>query len=132
MKIFKITLAVILILCVFGVKSQSLDDYLIEAAENNPGLKSSYYEFEAALQKTAQVKALPDPVLSFGYFVSPVETRVGPQRAKFSLVQMFPWFGSNGTRRDVSEFNAQAKYHEFLDRKKQIVFASKECLLSNF
>ena len=64
--------------------AQSLDDYLVEGAENNPGLKSSYFNFEAAMQKTAQVKALPDLALSFGYFVSPVETRVGPQRAKFS------------------------------------------------
>lgn len=126
MKIFKNTLTVILILCVFGAKSQSLENYLIEAAENNPGLKSSYFEFEAALQKTAQVKALPDPTLSFGYFVSPVETRVGPQKAKFSLVQMFPWFGTNGAKADVSEFNAQAKYQDFLDRKNELYLQVKQ------
>lgn len=125
MKIFKNTLTVILILCVFGAKSQTLDDYLVVAAEQNPDLKSSYYEFEAALQKTSQVKALADPVLSFGYFVSPVETRVGPQRAKFSLVQMFPWFGTNGAKRQVSEFSAQAKYHEFVDRKNELYLQVK-------
>lgn len=119
------TIFLISISVVFTGRSQSLDDYLLQAAENNPGLKSSYLEFEAAVQKTAQVKALPDPVLSFGYFVSPVETRVGPQRAKFSLVQMFPWFGTNGTKAEVSELNAQAKYHEFLDRKNELFYQVK-------
>lgn len=116
---------ILLILVGYQSHAQSLNDYLIEAAENNPGLKSSYLKFEAAMQKTAQVKALPDPTFSFGYFVSPVETRVGPQRAKFSLVQMFPWFGTNGTKADVSEFNAQALYHEFLDRKNALFYQVK-------
>ena len=49
-------------------EAQSLDDYLIEAAENNPGLKASYLEFEAALQKSAQVKAIPDHGFVFWVF----------------------------------------------------------------
>ncbi len=108
-----------------SLQGQTLDDYLREAAENNPGIKSSYLEFEAAMQKTAQVRALPDPSLSFGYFISPVETRVGPQRAKFSLVQMFPWFGTNGAKASVFEFNAQAKYQDFLDRKNMLFYQVK-------
>lgn len=108
-----------------GLKAQTIDNYLVEAAENNPGLKSSYLEFEAAMQKTAQAKALPDPSLSFGYFVSPVETRVGPQRARFSLVQMFPWFGTNGSKADVYAFNAQAKYQDFLEKKNLLYYQLK-------
>ena len=102
--------------------SQSLDDYMLKAAENNPGLKASYHEFEAYIQKSAQVKALPDLTLSFGYFVSPVETRVGPQRARFSLVQMFPWFGTNSTKVSVTEQLAQAKYFEFADKKNELFY----------
>lgn len=108
-----------------SIKAQSLEDYLIEGAENNPGLKASYFEFEAAMQKTAQVKALPDLALSFGYFVSPVETRVGPQRAKFSLVQMFPWFGTNATKVNTYEFNAQAKYQEFINKRNELYYKIK-------
>jgi outer membrane protein TolC len=107
-------------------KAQSLDDYLMEAAENNPGLKASYLEFEAALQKSAQVKAIPDMALSFGYFVSPVETRVGPQKARISLVQMFPWFGTNGTKVDAMELSAQVKYQDFLDRKNELFYLVKK------
>lgn len=107
------------------IQAQTLDAYLIEAAENNPGLKSSYFEFEAAMQKTTQAKALPDMSLSFGYFISPVETRVGPQRAKFSLVQMFPWFGTNETKANSNEFYAQSKYQEFLEDKNELHFRVK-------
>ncbi len=107
-------------------KAQSLDDYLIEAAENNPGLKASYLEFEAALHKSAQVKAIPDLALSFGYFVSPVETRVGPQKARISLVQMFPWFGTNGTKANAMELSAQAKYQDFLDKKNELFYLVKK------
>jgi len=106
--------------------AQSMDDYLVEASENNQGLKASYLEFEAAMQQSAQVKAIPDLALSFGYFVSPVETRVGPQRAKLSLVQMFPWFGTNGTKVNATEFNVQAKYQEFLDKKNELHYRVKK------
>ncbi|MCG8309915.1 MAG: TolC family protein [Cytophagales bacterium] len=126
MKKYVNILMLTLIANVHMAEAQTLDDYLMEAAENNPGLKAGYLEFEAALQKSAQVQAIPDLALSFGYFVSPVETRVGPQRAKFSLVQMFPWFGTNGTKVDASEFNAQAKYHEFLDRKNELYYRVKK------
>ena len=68
----------------------SLEGYLQYAYEHHPSLKAAYTRFEIALQKVPQVKALPDPKVSFGFFISPVETRVGPQQAKFSLSQQFP------------------------------------------
>jgi outer membrane protein, heavy metal efflux system len=90
--------------------AQTLDDYFKIAAENNPGLQAVYKEYEAALQKVPQVSTLPDPVFSFGYFISPVETRVGPQQAKFSLTQMFPWFGTLKAQGDAAALMAEAKY----------------------
>ena len=42
------TLLFILLFAVQG-HTQSINEYLTEAAENNPGLKSSYFEFEAAI-----------------------------------------------------------------------------------
>ena len=119
-------LLAILLLCSHYSRSQSLADYLYEAAENNPGLQATYLEFESYLQKSAQVKAIPDLTLSFGYFVSPVETRVGPQMARFSLVQMFPWFGTNSSKESVSEQLAQAKYFEFIDQKNQLFYRVSE------
>lgn len=102
--------------------SQVPDKYLRMAAENNPGLQAAYAEFEAALQKVPQLKALPDPDLSFGYFISPVETRVGPQRAKLSLSQMFPWFGTLRAQADVAALEAEARYQQFLDERNKLYY----------
>ena len=105
-----------------GSQAQTLDEYFKIAAGNNPGLLSQYREFEAALQKVPQVSSLPDPSISFGYFVSPVETRVGPQQARFSLTQMFPWFGTLKAQGDAATLMAEAKYQSFLDAKNKLYF----------
>jgi outer membrane protein TolC len=106
----------------FVAQSQTLDDYFHTAAENNPGLQSKYKEFEAALQKVPQMSSLPDPSFSFGYFLSPVETRVGPQRAKFSLTQMFPWFGTLEAQGNATALMAEAKYQSFLDSRNKLFY----------
>lgn len=117
-----ITLIIILVWGGSVVQAQTLDTYLQMAAENNPGIQSKYKEFEAALQKIPQVNALPDPSFSFGYFISPVETRVGPQRAKFSLSQMFPWFGTLEAKSDAAALAAAAKYQAFLEARNKLYF----------
>jgi outer membrane protein, heavy metal efflux system len=48
--------------------SQTLDDYLLIAAENNPNLKAKYFQYQAALERVPQAGSLPDPQLSFGIF----------------------------------------------------------------
>ena len=113
---------IILVLISMGLYSQTLEEYFKLAAENNPGLLSQYKEFEAVLQKVPQVSTLPDPSLSFGYFVSPVATRVGPQKARFSLTQMFPWFGTLKAQGDAAALMAEAKYQSFLDAKNKLYY----------
>ena len=63
---------------------------------------------------------MPDPQLAFGYFISPVETRVGPQQIRFSATQMFPWFGTLEARENVAIQSAKAKYEVFLDSKSKL------------
>jgi cobalt-zinc-cadmium efflux system outer membrane protein len=112
----------IFILLSSGVSAQTLEDYFQIAAENNPGLQAKYKVFESAMERISQVNSLPDPTFSFGYFISPVETRVGPQRARFSLTQMFPWFGTLKASGDVAALNADAQYQVFLDEKNKLYY----------
>ena len=99
---------------------QELESYLQTAAENNPGLKSKFNEYMAALEVAPQVRALPDPTVAFGYFISPVETRVGPQQFKISASQMFPWFGTLEAKENVAIQTAKAKYEAFLEAKSKL------------
>lgn len=128
---WKIEIRAILLTSIFCLltsqsHAQSINDYLKEAADNNPSLKASYTEFEASMKKVTQVNALPDPKLSLGYFISPIETRVGPQRAKVSLTQMFPWFGTLKVKEEVATLHAESKYHSFLDKKNQLFHQVKQ------
>ena len=104
----------------YNVEGQSINDYYTIAAENNPELKAKYKEFEAAMQKIPQVSSLPDPNLSMGYFISPVETRLGPQNMRFSLTQMFPWFGTLKAQKNATTLMAESKYQAFLNAKNQL------------
>ena len=91
------------------VAGQSLEAYLKIAEDNNPEVKANYQVYLAIIEKSKQVTALPDPKVSLGYFISPVETRVGPQQAKLSLSQSLPWFGTLDTKRSVFEEKAKAQ-----------------------
>ncbi|HQT23615.1 MAG: transporter [Sphingobacteriales bacterium 17-39-43] len=108
----------ILMLSGFGLNAQTLNDYFKTAAANNPGLQAKYKDFEIALQKVAQVNTLPDPTLSFGYLLSPMNG----QRAELSLMQMFPWFGTLKAQGDAATLMADAKYQTFLDASNQLYY----------
>lgn len=95
----------------------TLADYLETAAKNNPELASKFSEYNASLQVISQVKALPDPQISFGYFIMPVETRTGPQQAKISANQFFPWFGTLKAKENAAIQAAKAKYEAFEQSK---------------
>jgi len=119
-----------MVIFIFGMGSaqsfsQTLDDYLQTAAENNPKLKSSYAQFEAAMQRAPQVSSLPDPTLTMSAFGRMIETRVGAQEARFSLTQMFPWFGTLQAKEDASVLMAEAKFQNYLDLRNQLFFEIK-------
>lgn len=72
-------------------RSSSLQKYIATAMEQNPALRGAFERWEASVHRISQSRSLPDPEISFGYFLQSVETRVGPQRARLSLRQSFPW-----------------------------------------
>ncbi len=115
----------LLLLVPFAQAQQELDSYLKVAASNNPGLKAMFNDYMAAMEIVPQVGTLPDPTFAFGYFIQPAETRVGPQRANFNLMQSFPWFGLLSAKEDVATQMAKAKYEDFENEKSNIFFEVK-------
>ncbi|MCP9290562.1 TolC family protein [Gracilimonas sediminicola] len=105
---------------------QSLDEYLIIAGENNPTLKTEFTKYRASLEQVPQVTALPDPDLSFGYFISPIETRVGPQQSRIGLNQMFPWFGTLSAKGDVATELAKSQFEVFEEARNKLFFQVKQ------
>jgi outer membrane protein TolC len=97
-------------------------NYLEIAAKNNPKVLQRYYEYEAALQKVPQVGGLPDPDLSVGVFLSPMELVAGNQVADIRLMQMFPWFGVIKNAKDEMSMMAKAKYESLKGAKLQLYY----------
>ena len=99
-----------------------LQVYQDTAALNNPGIQSLYKQYEVVMQKVPQSNTLPDPTFGFGYFVSAVETRVGPQMAVFSVSQSFPWFGELGAQEQATTERALAVLEKYYDRRSKLNF----------
>jgi len=76
-----------------GVSDSELQLLIREVIERNPRVASLRAEAAAIVQKTPQVKSLPDPTASVTWFVLSPQTRVGPQDVTINLAQRFPWFG---------------------------------------
>ncbi len=106
-----------------GMGQAQKPDSLFEiAANNNPDLKARFKAYEQALTQVPQQGALPDPMLSFGYFLSQPETRLGPQIAKVSLSQSIPWFGTLKARKNAAALKAEAQFQLFLDARNKLYY----------
>ena len=103
----------------------ALNTYLEIAVENNPKLKASYAQFEAAMRNSPQVSSLPDPTLTMSGLGRMIETRAGTQEARFNLMQMFPWFGTLGAKENAANLMAEAKFQKYLDLKSQLIYEVK-------
>jgi outer membrane protein TolC len=115
----------ILLMTTAASYAQTLDDYLKIAAENNPGLKSKFYSYQASLEKVPQVGSLPDPQLTFGIFIEPMERYMGNQVADISIMQMFPWFGTLSVAEDEAAAMSKAQYEEFNEAKTMLFYEVK-------
>ena len=122
----KIILIVLIASCCFyPAKAQELGHLWEVASLNNPELKAAFSQFKVAVEQTAQVQ-LQDPNLSLGYFVQPIETRVGAQVGRLSLSQSFPWFGTLKQQRKGAAFLAEAAHFRFLNTRNHLYFQIAE------
>jgi outer membrane protein TolC len=110
-------------------QAQTIAGYQQEAAKNNPGLKAKYQQYLSALEESPITGALPDPEVSFSYFIKPIETRVGPQQGRISVSQMLPWFGSLKDQRSASELRAKAMFESFQESRNRNFLQVEQTIL---
>lgn len=115
-----------------SLTAQSIEEYQLKAAENNPEVRAAFQQYLSSLKDAPQAGVLPDPEVAFAYFISPIETRLGPQQARISLTQMLPWFGSLSDQRSVSEARAKARYEVFQETRNRLFFQIEETLMNLF
>jgi outer membrane protein, heavy metal efflux system len=103
-----------------------LNDLVTDAVNNNPALKSSLHRYEAMKARSEQLGYLSDPKVGVGFFLQPVETRVGAQSTMLSVSQMFPWFGTLGAKEQSAFNRAEASYQQYLDDRNRVVFEVRD------
>ena len=113
---------ILLFIPLIGTSQSRLDELKETALKNNVALKAQYNYYLAAVEKISQAKALPDLKVNFGVFISPVETRVGAQRANMSVSQMFPWFGTLKAKEQAKVEIVKAQYQSFENTKYEILY----------
>jgi outer membrane protein TolC len=120
---YAVTVALLLTLPMRGSQmNDSLRVYLEAAAVDNPSIRQKHYEYEAALMKVSQAGSLPDPELTAGVLIKPMEVIGGRQAADLRLMQMFPWFGVLKSAKDETSQMANAKMELLRDKKLEVLF----------
>ena len=124
-------LGVLLYLSLIGtqpLQGQSLEEYLLEAAKNNPGLQAAYAQYQATAEQVNQV-SMPNPEFQAGVFLRPMERFMGNQSTDLRLMQMFPWRGMLTSQKEEAYQMGQAAYFLFLDKKNQLFLEVKSTWL---
>tara|TARA_Y100001001_G_scaffold75691_1_gene73759 strand:+ start:48 stop:1244 length:1197 start_codon:yes stop_codon:yes gene_type:complete len=111
------------VLASFGTKAQSLESYLQEAEQNSPMIQALELRYNIAKEKVNEVNTLPNTTVAAGYFVSEPETRTGAQRARFSVSQMLPWFGTITARENYASSMAETEYAEIVIAKRKLALS---------
>ncbi len=106
-----------------GLEAEAgLQEYVHYALAHNPGMRAAFEQWQAALEGIAPAQARPDPRFAVGYFVRPVETRVGPQEWRLGLAQTFPWFGQLALQGKMESATAQAERQRYEAARLDLVF----------
>lgn len=91
----------------------SLRSYVAHALAHSPELRASFERWRAATMRISRARRMPEPIIKYSYFVRSVETRVGPQNHKLSLMQSFPWPTALSAGADAASSKARSAQRRF-------------------
>ncbi|MDZ7755771.1 TolC family protein [Rhodohalobacter sp.] len=97
-----------------------LEEYLRIAAEENPELRALWHRYRSDLEVVPQVGTLPDPEINIGYTLNPMMSESVLGQFSASAMQMFPWFGTLQTKRDMQRATAEAGYERLNSRQLEL------------
>jgi len=105
---------------------QDLESYIQEAQQNNPDIQAVELRYNISEEKVNESNTLPNTEVSAGYFISEPETRTGAQKARFSVKQMIPWFGTFSAREEYATSMAEADYVKLAISKRKLALSVSE------
>jgi len=99
----------------------TFDDYVHYAMRHNPDLEAAFYRWRAALERVPQVRTLPDPQTSFAIVIDEVDGSSEYMGERYSISQMFPWFGKLKLRGDAALEEAYSEARKFEAIRLQVI-----------
>ena len=97
-----------------------LEEYLRIAAEDNPELRALWHRYRSEQEKIPQVGTLPDPEVNIGYDFNPMMSETVLGRFSVSAMQMFPWFGTLKSRREMQRAASEAELQRLNNRQLEL------------
>lgn len=95
------------------IATVGLADLMDYTMRHSPALDAAFYRWLAATERIPQATALPDPLLGLGIVLDQVDSNSERMGERYSISQMFPWFGKLDLRGDMALEAAQAEAQRF-------------------
>lgn len=111
---------------VFQGDHSSLRDMLSYAEAHNPGVRAAFEKWKSALEKAPQDRSLPDPRVTYSYYLREDKTQIEPMTQKFALSQEFPLFGKLTLMGDMSLARAEMERRNYESKKQDLFFELKK------
>ncbi|MDX1695861.1 MAG: TolC family protein [Ketobacteraceae bacterium] len=96
---------------------QSLEHWIRISLEHNPDINAAYHRWQSETAFSESAGALPDPSLSFDYFIDEIQTRTGPQEYRIVLAQKLPWFGKRRLQSEIAGAMADEAHYQVLETR---------------
>lgn len=122
---FVLLLAIIPCAIAGTTQNDSLSRVIEEVLSANFALKAARLRWESAQARPKIVGALPDPMLTYGYFFRNVETRAGPMNQKVVVSQKFPFPGKRSLAADRAEAEAAVAMWEYQTKERSLILKTK-------
>jgi outer membrane protein TolC len=119
-------ITVIVVLIGFSSFSQSIEEYLEIAKQNNSNLKVKSADYELAKEKVNEIGTFENTNLSLGVFALTPETRVGSQLFKIGASQKLPWFGELKAKKNVANAFSEIKQFDITLSERDLEFNVKK------
>jgi len=109
-----------------------LEPLIHEAETNNPALLAARDSWQSAEALIGARGAMPDPQLSYTYFIENIETRLGPQKQIIGLQQRFPFYGKRALQTGIAANDAKTFEYSYEILKEDISLQVKKTFFQLF
>lgn len=106
--------------------SSTVEDLLVYAALNNPGLEAMYNRWLGTVERSPQAGSLPEPMLAYSQVIRNSQAPMPPQMNRLEVTQRFPWPGRLKLEAGMAESAAEAEGQRFEAARLELDYRVRE------